>query len=265
MLVGIFPPLQYGFNLIRTSGSAFPATLAFQIRQLESDTNGDFKLESIITVVDAENFIGYEDTSPTAKMQASYTDLILIVRKRRLFLMQTNSLNPQNKWELVSERSLDIVMDHLYTLNDETPKIRCQGKNGVDVSLVFGIESKLSLERMEEAESTAVHDEVETVAVFGGRTHSHGVEALKLADIDKDRLIQALSTLPRESVWRAKGFVKLSDGSWVSVNWAFGRYDVQEYTGRDIEGTLCMSFMGSRESVRAAAHKFASLLELCGD
>lgn len=59
-------------------GSAFPATLAFQIRQLERDT-GDFVLDAIVTVVDAENFVGYEDTSPTAKMQASYSDIILIV------------------------------------------------------------------------------------------------------------------------------------------------------------------------------------------
>ena len=141
-------------------------------------------------------------------------------------------------------------MDHLYTLNDETPKIKCQGKNGVDLTLVFGIESKLSLERMEAAESTAVHDEVETVTVFRdgkhSHTHSHGI-----ADIDKDTLIQALNTLPRESVWRAKGFVKLSE-SWFSVNWAFGRYDIQEYTGRDMEGTLRMTLMGSHESVRKA-------------
>lgn len=61
------------------SGSAFPATLAFQIRDLERETNGAFKLDAIVTVVDAENFTGYEDTSPTAKMQASYTDLIIIV------------------------------------------------------------------------------------------------------------------------------------------------------------------------------------------
>lgn len=61
------------------SGSAFPATLAFQIRELERETNDDLKLDAIVTVIDAENFTGYEDTSPTAKMQASYTDLILIV------------------------------------------------------------------------------------------------------------------------------------------------------------------------------------------
>lgn len=65
--------------IIECSGSAFPATLAFQIRQLAVDTNGAFKLDSIVTVVDAENFSGYEDTSPTARMQASYSDVILIV------------------------------------------------------------------------------------------------------------------------------------------------------------------------------------------
>lgn len=65
--------------IIECSGSAFPATLAFQLRELERETSGDFKLDAIITVIDAENFMGYEDTSPTARMQASYTDLLVIV------------------------------------------------------------------------------------------------------------------------------------------------------------------------------------------
>jgi G3E family GTPase len=64
--------------IIECSGSAFPATLAFQLRELERETAGDLKMDAIVTVVDAENFIGYEDTSPTARMQAAYTDVILI-------------------------------------------------------------------------------------------------------------------------------------------------------------------------------------------
>jgi len=60
--------------IIECSGSAFPATLAFQIRELERETNRDLRLDAIVTVIDAENFTGYEDTSPTAKMQASYSD-----------------------------------------------------------------------------------------------------------------------------------------------------------------------------------------------
>lgn len=67
------------FDLV-ISGSAFPATLAFQIRELERETAGDLGLDAIITIVDAENFSGYEDTSPTAKMQSQFTDLLLIVR-----------------------------------------------------------------------------------------------------------------------------------------------------------------------------------------
>ena len=67
-------------------GSAFPATLAFQIRELERETNNDLKLDAIVTVIDAENFAGYEDTSPTAKMQASYSDIILIVSSRIVYM-----------------------------------------------------------------------------------------------------------------------------------------------------------------------------------
>ena len=65
--------------IIECSGSAFPATLAFQLRELERETGSDFKMDAIITVIDAENFMGYEDTSPTARMQASYTDLLVVV------------------------------------------------------------------------------------------------------------------------------------------------------------------------------------------
>lgn len=73
------PACRQNFQFIYLRGSAFPATLAFQIRELERETNDDFKLDAIVTVIDAENFTGYEDTSPTARMQASYSDLILIV------------------------------------------------------------------------------------------------------------------------------------------------------------------------------------------
>ncbi|KAF8807077.1 cobW-domain-containing protein [Phlegmacium glaucopus] len=223
--------------IIECSGSAFPATLAFQIRQLERDT-GDFNLDAIVTVVDAENFVGYEDTSPTAKMQASYSDIILI-----------------NKWEHVSERALDIVMDHLYTLNDVTPKIKCQGRNGVDPNLIFGLQSKLFLlSDSEKKESEVEHDEVETVTVIRGGSHDND------KGIEKEMLIEALQTLLRECVWRAKGFVKLKDGRWLIVNWAFGRYELKDFSGVDMTGVVRMTVMGSRGEVRGPAGKFANIL-----
>lgn len=63
------------FYLFYDSGSAFPAPIAWQIREMEPE---GFTLDSIITVVDCVNFRGYEDTSYTAKLQAQYTDVILL-------------------------------------------------------------------------------------------------------------------------------------------------------------------------------------------
>ncbi|KIO21156.1 hypothetical protein M407DRAFT_29214 [Tulasnella calospora MUT 4182] len=266
--------------MIESSGSAFPATLAFQIRELERET-GDFKLDAIVTVIDAENFTGYEDTSVTAKMQAQYSDLILV-----------------NKWNLVSERQLDTVMDHLFTLNESTPKLRCDGKSGdgVDPSLIFGLDSKLWLDGTPPASevnnSQHHHSEVETATVRrGGRgrvpghaacrdedcavhhQHHHAVPSpsqdQKLKDgtiskntemvsltgpadasstsLTKAKLEAALSALPKESVYRVKGFVRLVDepaavrGEFGSagedereafiVNWAFGRCDLVRHIG----------------------------------
>ena len=79
MLVIFFSHIYDDFSSYDFRGSAFPATLAFQIRELERETRGDLKLDAIVTVIDAENFKGYEDKSPTAKLQASYSDMILIV------------------------------------------------------------------------------------------------------------------------------------------------------------------------------------------
>lgn len=59
-------PSRLDFVTDPPSGSAFPATLALQIRELEPQ---GFKLDGVVTVIDCVNFQGYEDTSPTAKVR----------------------------------------------------------------------------------------------------------------------------------------------------------------------------------------------------
>ena len=158
-------------------------------------------------------------------------------------------------------------MDHLYTLNDETPKIKCQGNNGIDPDLIFGGESKLFLATGPEL--GAIHDEVETLTVYRGGTlpqHAHAysegahVPDLERPPITKGALEDALQMLPRESIWRTKGFVQLSDGTWAIVNWAFGRYELQEYSGGGVAGSVRLTIMGSRGAVRGVATRFAGAL-----
>lgn len=62
--------------VIETSGSAFPATLAMEINRLARQT-GQYVLDGVVSVIDVENWKGYEDTSVTARLQAKYTDLIV--------------------------------------------------------------------------------------------------------------------------------------------------------------------------------------------
>ncbi|KAJ8509155.1 hypothetical protein ONZ45_g8663 [Pleurotus djamor] len=238
-------------------GSAFPATLAFQIRELEKQTSGDLKLDAIVTVIDAENFQGYEDTSPTARMQASYTDIILI-----------------NKWEHVNERQLDDVLDHLNTLNDQTPKVRCRGRDGVDPSLIFGLGTSLFTDKTAHARCNTHHDEVETVTIGKttsgpcsctdhDHTHSHAVDiALTDAPISSVVLERALDSLSKESIWRVKGFIRLEDGLYI-LNWAFGRYDlVKSSSGEHLNEKEVIKFtvMGERGEVKRLSRKFAALL-----
>ncbi|KAF8072089.1 CobW/HypB/UreG, nucleotide-binding domain-containing protein [Lyophyllum atratum] len=256
--------------IIECSGSAFPATLAFQIRGLERETQGDLKLDAIVTVIDAENFAGYEDTSPTAKMQASYTDIILI-----------------NKWEHVSERALDFVLDHLNTLNDLTPKIRCNGRNGVDPNLIFGLDTRLFLDKADDRYPDAIashNDEVETITLYLGsvngrpqHTHSHNHGScdectLTKTGLDpasgqleeslaKEDLSSALHTLSKESVWRVKGFVRLKEGGVHILNWAFGRFELipmVEQSGT--EETIRLTVMGERGEVKRAVRKLCASL-----
>lgn len=257
--------------IIESSGSAFPATLAFQIRELERETDGDFKLDAIVTVVDAENFTGYEDTSPTAKMQAQYTDVILL-----------------NKWELVSERDLDIVIDHLSTLNDLTPKLRCEGKSGVPPSLLFGLDSKQFLDVPDATAKfdNSHHSEVETMTLHRGsadlvpcnHTHDHGHDsasdsgsAVGIPDLTTELLGDVLATLPKDSVYRVKGFVCPSSPSNPGVyvlNWSFGRFELVLLTTaprnpaveRMVSGDLFFTVMGAVGDVKRYGRKLAQQL-----
>jgi len=64
--------IQHGTDYLSFhSGSAFPATLAFQIRELERETSKDLVLDAIVTVIDAENFAGYEGETNFANVDGT--------------------------------------------------------------------------------------------------------------------------------------------------------------------------------------------------
>ncbi|KAK4127541.1 cobW-domain-containing protein [Parathielavia appendiculata] len=218
--------------VIETSGSAFPATLALEVNRLARETGGEYVLDGVVSVIDVENWKGYEDTSYTARLQARYTDLVVF-----------------NKWEGCGERRFDEVLDRLGDLEVDVAWVKSD-KGWVDVGVVFGVDGGLARGLVEETDLDGrgcKHGD--------GCGHEHGkehhqseVEVLSVelkgkttdAVVDAGKLMAFLKSTPKDEVYRIKavlttsGTVKNSEEMSVPassqtrkryiLNWAFGRW-----------------------------------------
>ncbi|KAF3920674.1 hypothetical protein ABW21_db0207476 [Orbilia brochopaga] len=215
--------------VIETSGSAFPATLAMEVnrisREMEAAAASDpsmrgVVLDGVISVIDVENWKGYDDTSYTAKLQAKYTDLVVM-----------------NKAELCDERRLDDCVDRVRDVSEDTPWVKSdQGRIGVD--LVFGIDgARIGLldealgaeEKSHEDHGHSHHDEVEVLSVR---------LPMKGNGLDSTKFVDLLKRAPRDEIYRIKGigwFANPPEGASGEgagryiFNWAFGRWMFTPY------------------------------------
>lgn len=217
--------------VIETSGSAFPATLAMEVNRLGKET-GEYVLDGVIVVIDVENWKGYEDTSYTAKLQAKYTDLIVL-----------------NKWEGVSERMYEDCLDRVGDLEVQVANVKSE-RGRVDVGVLLGLDSAMA--------KTMDFGHGGDAADGHGHGHEHAsdhqseVEVLsvtlsaskgKKEAVDLEALATLLSSAPKDEVYRIKAIVAASrapassDGSRAEpvshlegmpcryiLNWAFGRW-----------------------------------------
>ncbi|KAL7801679.1 CobW/HypB/UreG, nucleotide-binding domain-containing protein [Trichoderma afarasin] len=218
--------------IIETSGSAFPATLALEVNRIARDT-GKYVLDGVISVIDVENWKGYEDTSYTAKIQARYTDLIVF-----------------NKWETAGEDRYDECLDRVGDLDVDVARVKSD-KGLVDIGVVFGIDGGLARE-LTEVEVGGEHNHDHQTNSDGnnhGHSHSHQseVEVLSVelkgdngAAVLTDKLLNFLKSAPKDEAYRIKSVLTLSStpknsdpdvpqpephprGRYI-LNWAFGRW-----------------------------------------
>jgi len=188
----------------------------------------------------------------------------------------------QNKWEEIPERQLDIVFDHLHTLNDLTPKVKASRTAGIDLNLLFGLDSKLFHEPI--PATTPDHDrEVQTFTILGGgaqgpaRHHcgpgeecgGEGHNHLEVEPnepggargLERSLLLDALGSLSKETIWRVKGFVRLLPENQVYIlNWAFGRYELEFCDPQDASAVIKLTVMGRRGEMKRLVHRFAERL-----
>ncbi|KAK7204532.1 CobW/HypB/UreG, nucleotide-binding domain-containing protein [Myxozyma melibiosi] len=217
--------------LIETSGSAFPAAISIQLRELARELGEEgearIRLDGIVNVIDVENFGGYADTSKSASLQAQYTDLLVF-----------------NKWEDVSERQFDVVWDRVNDLNTDTPKLKSD-RGAIPWEAIMGLDSKLGLAVLEDHDHDHDHDhgdggehmsEIETLTVKFAKTAGDGSELVSF--------LEYLEKAPKDEIYRMKFILRLSPSmipaehcsttpssstnSTYILNWAFGRYEFTE-------------------------------------
>jgi G3E family GTPase len=218
--------------VIETSGSAFPATLAMEVNRLARETGGAYVLDGVVTVIDVENWKGYEDTSYTAKLQARYTDLIVF-----------------NKWENTGEQRFDECLDRLGDLEGVNVAWVKSDMGKVPYDLVFGIDGGLARALGDNRENRNDHTHEHT----HGYDHTHGhqseVEVLSItlhserhdAAVDMEKMENLLRATPKDEVYRIKAVltankpiagsdedVAMTDAPSSTaryiLNWAFGRW-----------------------------------------
>lgn len=178
--------------IIETSGSAAPAPIVWEIRK-----NSHLSVDGVITVIDAINFTGYVNKSFALKMQAKYTDLILI-----------------NKHEGMDEQTLDKNLDDLYEINLDTPKIKTDHGH-IDPQIIFGLDSTLFLteESVSEEEQHILQDH-----------QSMEVELIEITPheiFDEQKIVDDLKKFPKKNFYRIKGIIHTTDGMRI-INYAFG-------------------------------------------
>jgi G3E family GTPase len=210
-----------------------------EVNRVGREHPGTFSLDGVISVIDVENWQGYDDTSYTAKMQAKYTDLIVF-----------------NKWELVDERKFDDALDRVGDLDVQVAWVKSD-KGWVDVELIMGIDGAMvraqGLRGAIEINEEHAHDHLDSHE-HPHTHHQEEVEVLSVVlhnqDTSKppqgvvlDSFEDLLLSAPKDEVYRIKGLVLSSkpppdstgeqkpgiavdtEGQSLYVlNWAFGRW-----------------------------------------
>jgi G3E family GTPase len=205
--------VQPDLIVVETTGVAEPDALVFSIQEELPQV----RLDGVITIADADAMVRYPQLGHTTRMQIEAADIILL-----------------NKEDLVSPEQLVEVREKLAAVNAHAsivPTQRCQ----VDPDILFGIGHLRELtpphhRHQPEVESFSYLSE----ATFQPRSF--------------ERFVASLSP----AVWRAKGFVRFPEGSYL-FNFVSGRWELEPFPAE----MTTLVFIGphlvsQREAIRSA-------------
>jgi G3E family GTPase len=194
--------------IVETTGVAEPDALIINV-----DSISEVKLDSVITVVDADGLMKFPRLGQTGLAQIENADIILL-----------------NKIDLVEKKQIEEIEKNLRSVNPRAQiyrTVKCE----IDTDLLFGLE----LERKISEPHIHKVEEIQSFSYTSQKT------------FDKNKFEKFLQDLPRE-IYRSKGFVKL-DGVSYLFNYVSGRWDLEAFDSNKVEivfiGKNILKFQGN--------------------
>ena len=172
--------------IVETTGVAEPDAIVVDIAD-----NPLTKLDSIITIVDADALIRFPSMGRTGKLQIEMASILLL-----------------NKIDLTTEKQKQEVSKTIKNINKKAPIIETT-KCDVDIDLLFGLE----------------------VDHYVSNVHKHKTTNMQSFtyecndNLKKESVEAFLKQLPSE-VYRAKGFLTINNKSHL-INYVGGRFDIE--------------------------------------
>ena len=174
--------------IVETTGVAEPDALVVEI----SDTHPNVKLDSVITVTDADALVRFPNIGRTGKVQIEMGDIILL-----------------NKIDLVNETQRVEIKTKLRALNKQAPIIEATNCD-VDIDILFGLEIEHHMKGSHPEHATTFKSFTYTLQ----------------KPVNQELFEQFLRQLP-PSVYRLKGFVEFDEDSSYLLNYVAGRWELE--------------------------------------
>lgn len=181
--------------IVETTGVAEPDALVLDVQE----NLPAVRLDGVITICDADAMQRFPELGHTTRLQIEAADLILL-----------------NKVDLVSEEAAKEIQQALTKLNGRAPIVRCVHCR-VDADLLFGIGQ----------------GKTRTSAAHRHQPEFESFSYTSPAILDRERFARFAEQLP-QTVYRAKGFVRFSEGTQL-FNFVAGRWDLEPLEANDTD------------------------------
>jgi G3E family GTPase len=204
----------FDYLVIETTGIADPVPVAMTFMRPEFMPH--MRVDSILSVADAENFALERFEDPAARNQIRYADVVLL-----------------NKGDLVEAARLDSVESAIRAVNPHARVLRTE-RSRVAIPLVLGIGG------------SGFADIDDSATAADARAHRHAFHSVSFSSdvpVDPERFQSVLESLPEE-VFRAKGFLHLSGVESIHVFHLVGRRFTLEPVA-DAERCTRLVFIGT--------------------